>query len=180
MTKKKSNKIISVVHPICCGLDVHKDMVSACIIITESDGEEKFVVQEFSTFTDDLFKLKSWLLNHDCTIVAMESSRVYRRPVRQHPFKELMIEIAWAAVRTKGTYYKDKYHRLKTRRGAKRAVVAIAHRITKAVYHIIKHGKSFVDLGDAYLMSKSTEKRIKALKLRARHLGFNIVPVEAN
>jgi hypothetical protein len=35
MTRKNNNKIISVVHPICCGLDVHKDMVSACIIITE-------------------------------------------------------------------------------------------------------------------------------------------------
>ncbi len=32
MTRKNKNKIISVVHPICCGLDVHKDMVSACII----------------------------------------------------------------------------------------------------------------------------------------------------
>jgi hypothetical protein len=62
MTQKNSSKIISVVHPICCGLDVHKDMVSACIIITESDGEEKFVVQEFSTFTDDLFKLKLWVV----------------------------------------------------------------------------------------------------------------------
>ena len=103
-----------------------------------------------------------------------------RSPVRKHPFKELMIEIAWAAVRTKGSYYKDKYHRLKTRRGAKRAVVAIAHRITKAVYHIIKHGKSFVDLGEAYLMSKSKEKSIKALKLRARHLGFNVVFLEMN
>ena len=81
MTQKNSSKIISVVHPICCGLDVHKDMVSACIIITESDGEEKFVAQEFSTFTDDLFKLKSWLFNHDCTIVAMESTSVYWRPV---------------------------------------------------------------------------------------------------
>jgi hypothetical protein len=73
MTQKNSSKIISVVHPICCGLDVHKDMVSACIIITDPDGEEKFVVQEFSTFTDDLFRLKSWLLNHDCNIVAMET-----------------------------------------------------------------------------------------------------------
>ena len=47
--KENSSKIISVVHPICCGLDVHKDMVSACIIITAPDGEETFVVQEFST-----------------------------------------------------------------------------------------------------------------------------------
>ncbi len=78
-----------------------------------------------------------------------------------------------------GSYYKDKYHRLKSRRGAKRAIVAIAHRITKAVYHIIKYGKSFVDLGEAYLMSKSKEKRIKALKSRAKYLGFNLVPLEA-
>jgi len=62
MTQKNSSKIISVVHHICCGLDVHKDMVFACIIITDSDGEEKFVVQEFSTFTDDLFKLKFTLI----------------------------------------------------------------------------------------------------------------------
>ena len=81
MTKKNSSTIISAVHSICCGLDVHKEMVFACIIITEPDGEETFVVQEFATFTDDLFKLKSWLLSHGCTIVAMESTSVYRRPV---------------------------------------------------------------------------------------------------
>ena len=51
MTQKNSNKIISVVHPVCWGLDVHMDMVSACIIIPEPDGEERFVVQNFSTFT---------------------------------------------------------------------------------------------------------------------------------
>ena len=91
-----------------------------------------------------------------------------------------MIEISWAAVRTKGSYYKDKYYRLKSRRGAKRAIVAIAHRITKAIYYIIKHGRSFVDLGEAYLMSKSRETRVKILKMNAKHLGFNLVPLEIN
>ena len=47
MTRKNNNKIISVVHPICCGLDVDKDMVSACIIISEADGEHRFVVEAF-------------------------------------------------------------------------------------------------------------------------------------
>ena len=46
MTQKNSSKIICFVHPICCGLDVHKDMVSACIIITASDGEEAFVIKD--------------------------------------------------------------------------------------------------------------------------------------
>lgn len=81
MTKKDNSKIISVVHPICCGLDVHKDMVSAGIIITQADGQQSFVVEEFSTFTDDLFKLKAWLIKHDCHVIAMESTSVYWRPV---------------------------------------------------------------------------------------------------
>ncbi len=60
-------------------------------------------------------------------------------------------------------------------------IISVVHPICCGLdVHIIKHGKSFVDLGEAYLMSKSTQKRIKALKIRARHLGFNLVPVEAN
>ncbi len=47
MTRKNNRKIISVVHPICCGLDVHKDMVSACIIITAADGQETFNARKF-------------------------------------------------------------------------------------------------------------------------------------
>jgi transposase len=51
------------------------------IIITEADGEESFVVKEFSTFTDDLYRLKAWLLRHACKVIAMESTSVYWRPV---------------------------------------------------------------------------------------------------
>jgi len=47
MTQKNNIKIISVVHPVCCGLDVHKNMVSACIIITESDGENHLLSKNF-------------------------------------------------------------------------------------------------------------------------------------
>ena len=52
MAQKSHYKIISVVHPICCGLDVDKNMVCACIIITEADGQQTFVVKEFSTLTE--------------------------------------------------------------------------------------------------------------------------------
>ena len=72
MTRKNNSKIISVVHRICCGLDVDKDMVSAGIIITGAEGEETFVVKEFSTFTDDLYRLKAWLLRHACKVIAIE------------------------------------------------------------------------------------------------------------
>ncbi len=44
-------------------MKIYKKMVSACIIITEADGEESFLVKEFSIFTEDLFRLKAWLLS---------------------------------------------------------------------------------------------------------------------
>ena len=56
-------------------------MVSACIIITEADGQHTFVVKEFTAFADDLYRLKAWLLNYGCRVTAMESTSVYWRPV---------------------------------------------------------------------------------------------------
>jgi transposase len=46
-----------------------------------------------------------------------------RHPVRKHHLKTVMIEVAWAAVKKKGSYFKDKYYRLKARRGAKKAMI---------------------------------------------------------
>jgi hypothetical protein len=40
MTRRDDSRIIRIVHPICCGLDVHKESVSACVIFPDSKGEE--------------------------------------------------------------------------------------------------------------------------------------------
>ena len=56
-------------------------MVSAGIVITEADGQQTFVVKEFTTFTDDLYRLKAWYLRYGCRVTAMENTRVYWRPV---------------------------------------------------------------------------------------------------
>ena len=55
-----------------------------------------------------------------------------RTSVRSHPFKTILIEIAWAAVKKKGSYYRANYFKLKARRGPKKAIVVVAHRISKA------------------------------------------------
>jgi len=99
-----------------------------------------------------------------------------RSPVRKHPFKTIMVEIAWAAIKKKNSYYRDKYYRLKSRRGAKKAIVAIAHRIAKAIYNIIKYGVEFEDLGDDYLININKTKRLNNLKKQAQLLGFDLVP----
>jgi transposase len=102
-----------------------------------------------------------------------------RNPVRSHPFKTIMIEIAWAAVKKRDSYYKDKYHRLKARLGPNKAITAIGHRIAKAIYHIVKNGESFKDLGENYLNLINKSNRLRNLKNQARKLGFNLVAIEA-
>lgn len=96
--------------------------------------------------------------------------------VQKHPFKTIMVEVAWAAVRTKGSYFKDKYYRLKSRRGAKKAIVAIAHRLAKALFHIIKHGEQYRELGEDYLTSRK-RTGLNRLKQQAKTMGFQLVPV---
>ena len=99
-----------------------------------------------------------------------------RTSVRSHPFKTILIEVAWAAVKKKGSYYRAKYFKLKARRGPKKAIVAIAHRISKAIYNIIKHGDTFRDLGEDYLTAQTKQRTIKNIKQRAKQLGYELVP----
>ena len=77
MTRKDDSRIIRIVDPICCGLDVHKESVSACIIFPDSNGDEQFEVKVFGTFTDDLIRLREWLFEHDCPVVGMERTGIY-------------------------------------------------------------------------------------------------------
>jgi len=419
MTRKDDSKVIRIVHPICCGLDVHKESVSACVIFPDDTGEEQYEIKVFGTFTDDLTRLREWLLEHDCPVVAMESTGVYWRPVhnvleetvqvvlvnardmrnvagrktdigdskwiagllrhgllkssfippqtvrqwrdltrlrkkyvqsagdyrkrthklfesanikidsvvsdlfgvtgrnlmqllvedrkaltlsdiqtcvrgklkgkevelfrsiqgfftdhhrfilktilatismleaqidqldrqivvsmkghedlldrmkeapgisdvsscdilaeigptldsfptdtalvswsglcpgnnesagkrksgkspvRKHHLKTIMLEVAWAAVKKKGSYFKDKYYRLKARRGAKKAIVAIAHRILLGIYHVIKDGATFRDLGEEYLSRRNKSRKLSQLHRQALALGFKLVPQTA-
>ena len=97
--------------------------------------------------------------------------------VRKHHLKTIMVEIAWSAIKTKGSYYKAKYYALKSRLGPKKAIIAIAHRILKAIYYVIKHGTRFKDLGEAYLLERSKASKIRYLSKQAALLGFALKPV---
>lgn len=416
MTRGDDSRIIGIVHPICCGLDVHKESVSACVIFPDKDGIDQYDIKEFGTFTDELMRLRLWLLDHECPVVAMESTGIYWRPVHnvledafrvvlvnardiknvpgrktdigdskwlagllrygllkssfippqdvrqwrdltrlrkkyvqsvgdykkrthklfesanikidsvvsdlfgvtgrnlmhllvtdrerltlsdiqfcvrgklkgkeaelfrsiqgfftdhhrfilnellstidtleaqiealdheircamkehdplldrmkkaagiadvssreilaeigptldtfpnaaslaswsglcpgnnesagkrksgrssvmKHHLKTIMIEVAWAAVKKKDSYFKDKYYRLKARRGAKKAIVAIAHRILLGIYHVIKDGVDFRDLGEGYLTLRNKSQKVFHLRKQALALGFDLVP----
>jgi len=66
-----------------------------------------------------------------------------------------LVEAAWSAARTKGTYLSAQYHRLAARRGAKRAILAVAHTILVTIYHLLSRGTTYQDLGGNYFDKRS-------------------------
>jgi transposase len=72
---------MDVVYERCCGLDVHKKTVVACLITPGSGGQAQKEIRTFGTMTDDLLRLGDWLAEAGCTHVALESTGVYWKPI---------------------------------------------------------------------------------------------------
>ena len=64
--------------------------------------------------------------------------------------KTTLVTAAWAAVRVKDSYLQAQFHRLRARRGAKKAVLAVASSMLTAAYHMLKNGVEYQDLGAAH------------------------------
>src|SRR5260370_24374901 len=65
----------------CCGLDVHQASVVACLLVGEPGKKSHKTVRPFSAMTRDLMALRDWLRDEKCTVVGMESTGVYWKPV---------------------------------------------------------------------------------------------------
>jgi transposase len=85
-----------------------------------------------------------------------------------------LVEAAWAASHTKHTYLAAQYHRLAARKGAKRALIAVAHSILVIVYHILKDGTEYQDLGANYFDERSKEATIRRTVQRLERLGVKV------
>ncbi|MGC2049607.1 MAG: IS110 family transposase [Gallionella sp.] len=72
---------MEILYRCCCGMDVHKKFVVACLLRIDEQGEETRHVQRFETYTEDLLRLSDWLTSSGCTHVAMESTGVYWKPL---------------------------------------------------------------------------------------------------
>jgi len=86
--------------------------------------------------------------------------------------RTILVGAAMAAKNTKGSYFRDKYHRLKARRGAMRAALAIAHKILVAAYHMLSRGVGYRELGEAYLDQLDQTRTAANLKRRLERLGY--------
>jgi transposase len=83
-----------------------------------------------------------------------------------------LVQSAQAASRTRGTYYKEKYWKLKARRGPMRAAMAIAHKILIAAYHLLSTNSDFIDVGPGYVGNSNATK--KALVRRLERMGYEV------
>lgn len=72
---------MNVIHPRCCGLDVHQKTVAACILVCQEGGKKHKEVRTFGTWTQDLQRLADWLSAQGITHVAMAATGVYWKPV---------------------------------------------------------------------------------------------------
>lgn len=86
--------------------------------------------------------------------------------------KTTLVQCAWAATRTKTTYLHAQFLSVRSRRGARKAIIAVAASILTAVYHMLKNGTPYRDLGPQHLDNRNKEARVRKLLASLRTLGF--------
>lgn len=88
--------------------------------------------------------------------------------------KRILVQAAWAASHTKGTYLAAQYRRLAKRRGCKRALVAVGHTLLVIMYHVLKRGTTYAELGPDFLDRLEPERLTRQLVKRLEALGHKV------
>jgi transposase len=108
----------------------------------------------------------------------LDESAGKRRSTRTQPgapwLKTTLVQAAWAAARKKNSYFHAQYLRIKSRRGPKKAILALAASMLTAVYHMLRDGVEFHDLGAEYFAHHDKDHITKRLLRRLRDLGVEV------
>lgn len=85
-----------------------------------------------------------------------------------------LVEAAWAATRTKDTFYQERFSRLSIKKGNKRALIAIGHSILTTVYHILTTGEEYKELGKDHYKVRTENKKKSYLVSELKKLGYKV------
>jgi hypothetical protein len=88
--------------------------------------------------------------------------------------KTTLVQCAWAAVKKKDSYLQAQFYRIKARRGPKKAIMAVAASILTAIYHMLKDGTMYKDLGRNHFDRRSTDQQKKRPVKRLADLGYAV------
>ena len=128
---------------------------------------------DMSRFASDA-NLVSWA----CICPRSDESAGKRRSTRIRKgspwLKTTLVQCAWAASRKKDSYLHAQFHRIKARRGPKKAIVAVAGSILTAIYHMLKDGTMYQDLGPNHFDTRTKERQKNRLVKRLADLGYAV------
>jgi transposase len=94
--------------------------------------------------------------------------------------KTTLIQAAWAAVRSKNSYLRALFHRIKARRGAMKAIVAVAASMLRSAYYMLSRHLPYRDLGPAHFDSRNRTRTASRLLKRLKDLGIEVVQTRIN
>ncbi len=124
------------------------------------------------------FPTSGHLLSWAGLVPRLDESAGKRRSTRVRKgapwLKPVLVQCAWGAARSKGTYYQAQFFRLKARRGPKKAAIAVAASLLTAVYHMLKNGTFHQDLGADFLVKRDKARIATKLANRIKDLGYDV------
>jgi transposase len=149
------------------------DELSACIILAEIGHDM------------NRFPTAGHLISWAGLCPKNDESAGKRRSTRMRKgapwLKTTLVQCALAAARKKASYLQAQFHRVRARRGAKKAIGAVAASILTAAYHMLKNGTLYEELGPGHFDQRAQGKQVHRLINRLRNFGFEvqITPLEA-
>jgi transposase len=124
------------------------------------------------------FPTHQHLISWACLCRRLDESAGKRKSTRTRKgacwLKTVLVQAAWAAVRTKDSYYRAQFLRLRARRGPKKAIVAVAASMLTAIYYILRDGVEYRELGGHYFERLDRTKVTQRLVKRLRDLGYHV------
>jgi len=94
--------------------------------------------------------------------------------------KAALCQSAWAAARTKNSYFGAQFHRVAGRRGKKRAVIAVAHAQLKVLYHLLASDQSYKDLGADYFLKLNARRAARYHRKVLESMGYTVTPPQTD
>jgi transposase len=122
------------------------------------------------------FPSSAHLISWACICPRSDESAGKRRSTRIRKgspwLKSTLVQCAWAATRTKGSYLQAQFYRIRARRGPKKAILAVAASILTAIYHMLKDGTLYQDLGPNHHNARNKDRRKNRLIKRLADLEY--------
>ena len=129
------------------------------------------------------FASPAHLLSWACICPRNDESAGKRRSTRLRRggkwLKTTLVQAAWSAIKVKGSHLQAQFHRLRARRGAKKAIIAVAASMLTAAWHMLRDGAEWHELGAAYFDRADATKTANRLIRRLQQIGCQVTAVPA-